>query len=103
MCADKYPNAEFIYTDGSKGCNGAMSVGAAAVYGDTVNTEALPAESSIYTAEVYAIRLAMQIAEESNKNFFVIVSDSNTALAKLSRIEYTDPYVQRLQHSVFEM
>lgn len=43
------------------------------------------------------------IAEKRGKNYFVVVSDSNTSLATLSRIEYMDPYVRAIQHSICEI
>ena len=59
-------------------------VGAAAVCGEVVRMESIPEESSIFTAEVYAIILAMSIVKGSKKKEFVIFSDSYSFLTKLS-------------------
>ena len=53
-----------VFTDGSKTQDG---VGAAAITGDQVKSASFPRQSSIFTEELYAIRLAVNfIAERQN-------------------------------------
>ena len=71
-----------IYTDGSKSLDG---VGCAAVSQDKISKFSLPKEASIFTAELTAIELALEIIKkQKNKNIrFVIYSDSRSALEAL--------------------
>ena len=71
-----------IYTDGSKSLDG---VGCAAVSQDKISKFSLPKEASIFTAELTAIELALDIIKkQKNKNIrFVIYSDSRSALEAL--------------------
>ena len=94
---EDYPNDSIrIYTDGSKGENG---VGAAAVSGNTVRSASLLKESSIYSAEAYAIQLALHMCEQLAGRYFVVCSDSLGVLQSLSnRKEH--PMIQKLAHGV---
>ena len=62
-----------IYTDGSKDGN---SVAAAAVYGTKVKKCRLPNKSSIFSAEVKAIDLALDLVQQSDSTRFIIFSNS---------------------------
>ena len=77
---EKYSNFREVYTDGSKTDTG---VGAAAVSHDKCSTATLPVEASIFTAEAYALELAVGIIERSNSRFNVIFSDSRSCMESL--------------------
>ena len=62
-----------LYTDGSKRGEG---VGAAVVWSTGARAASLPAESSVYTAEVHAISMAVRVAEEMEGTKLVVMSDS---------------------------
>jgi len=78
---NNYSEYQHIYTDGSKTRTG---VGAAAVCGGIVKRSTLPVQSSIATAELYAINIATEIIKESPNRKFVIFSDSLANLEKMN-------------------
>ncbi len=82
-----------VYTDGSKDDSG---VGAAAVCGTSVITIRLPHEASIYTAEAKAILIALDIIAISDKNKFLILSDSLSCLASILSCNYTNPLIKEI-------
>ena len=69
-----------IYTDGSKQ---EMKVGCAAVFQNQELLKHLPNESSIYSAEIIAIDLAMNIIANPKSSKFIIYSDSKSVLQAL--------------------
>ena len=71
MLSDKYTKSECIYNDGTNGSEDRLGVGSAAVWGDVVRMEALPPESSIYTAEVFFVGLALQMIKGSKKSVWI--------------------------------
>ena len=79
-----------IYTDGSKDGN---SVAAAAVYGTKVKKCRLPNKSSIFSAEVKAIDLALDLVEQSDSTRFIIFSDSLSSLQALHNQKLENPSV----------
>ena len=88
-----YENYQHIYTDDSKNENG---VGAAAVMGDKVKGSTLPKVSSIFTAELQAINLAIAIVEETPFTRYAVFSDSISALSQLRTGNTNNHLVQRL-------
>ena len=90
-----------IYTDGSKDGN---SVAAAAVYGTKVKKCHLPNKSSIFSAEVKAIDLALDLIEQSDSTRFIIFSDSLSSLQALHNQKLENPSVcdvlERISHLV---
>ena len=90
-----------IYTDGSKDGN---SVAAAAVYGTKVKKCRLPNQSSIFSAEVKAIDLALDLVEQSDSSRFIIFSDSLSSLQALHHQKLENPSVcnvlERISHLV---
>ena len=88
-----------IYTDGSKEGN---SVAAAAVYGERGLKCRLPDNSSIFSAEIKAIDLALNLAEYSDPNRFIIFSDSLSTLQALSNQRLENPLIcnvlERISH-----
>ena len=59
--ASKYSNSEQMYTDEAKSETG---VGAAVVWRNTGRTTALPKHATIYTAEMHAVKLALDVVAE---------------------------------------
>jgi len=88
---NNYYDHQHIYTDGSKTRSG---VGAAAVSGNVVKRATLPAQSSIATAELYAINMATEIIKESQSLKFVIFTDSLANLEKI-KDKYSENTLQR--------
>ena len=74
-----YGNHNKIYTDGSKSSNG---VGAAAVTPNSSLTASLPPEATIYSAELHALRMAIDSLLSSNQNN-VIFTDSKSTVDSL--------------------
>ena len=87
-----------MYTDGSKSENG---VGSAVVCGNKIYEAKLPKSASIYTAEMTAIVIALEIVEKSNKKRFVIYSDSLNSLESLKQLYSNHPLVQKAQERLF--
>lgn len=76
----KYPNHDIIYTDGSKNDTATSSV---ALTANIIKKKKYNHYISINTAEALAIKLALEIIDESDKENFVIVSDSLSCLTAL--------------------
>ena len=76
----KYPNYVQIYTDGSKNDTATSSV---ALTSNTSKKRKYNSSISINTAEALAICLALDIAEESENQNFVILSDSLSCLTAM--------------------
>lgn len=95
--AEQYPEHMHIYTDGSKTVTG---VGAAAVTDNSTNMATLPKVATIYSAEIHAIQLAINITKNEQNTKFVIFSDSLSALTKLMNINYCHPILRKLQHDI---
>jgi len=70
-----------LYTDG---CRLRNQVAAAVVYGSTTKITRLPNTASIFSAELYAISLALTVIRRSKENNFVNFSDSMSSLQALS-------------------
>ena len=88
-----FPNHIPIYTDGSKEGD---KVGCASVSDLHTSKMRLPAESSIFTAEVKAIDLAFRfISSHTHKNF-IIFSDSLSVLQSLYTKRMNNPLIQNL-------
>ena len=84
---------EFIYTDGSsRGDNTA----AAAVKGKHIYSECLPDKTSIYSAELHAIYLALDHIETSELQKTVIFTDSKSSLEALNNRDWKHPLVQKI-------
>jgi len=77
---DHYKNFSRLYTDGSRMGNQLATV---VVYRSTTKTTRLPNTASIFSAELYAISLALAVIHRSKKNNFVIFSDSMSSLQAL--------------------
>ena len=87
------PDHLYVFTDGSKE-NGRAAC--AAVLSKTVLKKALPRESSIFTAEAYAIDLALSIISKSKHKKFIIFSDSLSVLLSLRSKKFLNPLIKLL-------
>ena len=88
-----YPDYKYIYTDGSK--NGDR-VAAAAIIGNDKRMVRLPNGSSVFTAELQAISLALKKVEVSIHKKFVIFSDSKSCLQAIQNKDWKTPAVQKV-------
>ena len=75
-----HPDHQYIFMDGSKDCNKTVC---AAVLNKIIHKKAFPMKSSIFTAEVCAIDLALNIISKNKHNKFIIFSDSLSVLTSL--------------------
>ena len=82
-----------LYTDGSKLDQG---VGSAFSDGINVHSWSLPKSASIYTAELYAIWMALRYVEMNSFSVTLICSDSLSALKALSDYSSSDPLIQSI-------
>ena len=90
---EKYHNYQHIYTDGSKTDD---AVSAAAVTANRCLKEAHNKDSSIYSAELRAIELALNHISNSRHNNFVVFSDSKSSLQALQNLWSNHPLVCRV-------
>ena len=71
-------------------------VAAAVVYRSTTKTTRLPNTASIFSAELYAISLALALIRRSKESNFVIFSDSMSSLQSLSGFKLEIHFVQNI-------
>ena len=84
---------EKIYTDGSKSAD---AVGAASVTGHNYNKvfkARLPTCSSIFSAEVKALLLALKMVYQSKRTKFLILSDSLSSLMAIKEKKLDHPFL----------
>jgi ribonuclease HI len=96
--ADVFSSALHIYTDGSKI---EEKVGAAIVYQAKKSSIRLPNNSSIFTAELIAIDMALHMIFDCDHDFFTIFSDSLSALKAVEGDDFTHPLVRILKEKLF--
>ena len=96
---EQYRDHVAIYTDESKSEAG---VGAAAVCGQTVKMTCLPTETSIFSSEVHAINIALDILSEKTENNFVIFSDSLSVVKSL-HVHCFQPMIRRLMQRIHDL
>ena len=97
IVATEYDDYEQLYTDGSKREEG---VGAAVAWRGRLKRATLPREASIYSAEMYAIYVAIKIIAAADTKNHIIFSDSASVLKSLSDIRTTHPIARRLLHDI---
>ena len=90
----RYSTCECIFTDGSKTQD---SVGCAAVYRDQTSMQSLPTNASIFTAEIQALKLAINIIRSSQLDNILICSDSRSALQAVKNPYTNNPIVSSVQ------
>ncbi|WP_143559357.1 reverse transcriptase-like protein, partial [Solemya velum gill symbiont] len=88
-----YSTHQPIYTDGSKD-QGKVS---AAMYAPPfIDTARLPNNSSIFSAELCALLLALQRIQSHKSSKFIVFTDSLSSLQSLSSFRITHPLVLQL-------
>ncbi|WP_218669804.1 RNase H family protein [Solemya velum gill symbiont] len=88
-----YSTYQPIYTDGSKDRE---KVSAAMYAPPYVDTARLPNNSSIFSAELYALLLALQSIQFHKASKFIVFTDSLSSLQSLSSFKITHPLVLQL-------
>lgn len=97
---NKYNGFSQYYTDGSKTENG---VGAAVIGPNDAKTATLPAIASIFTAELHAISMAIELAGRDNNSNVVFFTDSLSALSSLTDKSTDHPLSRRIQHKLHDL
>ena len=87
-----------VFTDGSKSVEG---VGLAVIFPDSHEKRHLPSETRIYSAELYAILIALQRIYTMTDLAFVIVWDSRSALTVMEAFNAHHPLVLEIQEWLF--
>ncbi len=85
-----YSDFKAIYTDGSKAGD---TVASAAIFGNKNRKCRLPNKTSIFSAELKAIDLALDLAVESHYVQYIIFSDSLSVLQALYYEKFENPIV----------
>ena len=96
MC-EAYSNFVQLFTDGSKD---GEKVSCAVVTPSFTYSQRLPGELSIFSAELHAIRVAVDFCEMSDKEDFVIFCDSKSVLQALESKQnhpYINPIVEKIE------
>ena len=99
----EYPLSEIFFADGSKTKEG---VAAAAISTKRIKkpfTCWLPDDSSIYTAELWAILLALKPVYYSKEKSFLILSDSLSSLQSVLNLKYDHPVLVQILELYTEM
>ena len=81
VASNQYNNHFKLYTDGSKSIHG---VGSACYSESSTKIASLARMASIFSAEIYAISLAITIIGQISERDFVVFSDSMSVLSTLS-------------------
>ena len=89
----QYPDHVAVYTDGSTDGD---NVGCASVSDFHTSKARLRDNSSIFSAEVQAIYLALNFIASNNNRNFIIFSDSLSVLQSLQNRNLSNPLVQQL-------
>jgi len=89
---DELSDYHHIYTDGSKINNG---VAAAAMSREEVRSLWIPDKASIFTTELVALNLALDIVWHSRHKKFVIFSNSLSCLLAIQNLQVESGYVMK--------
>ena len=89
-----------IYTDGSKNDQG---VGFAVVSPVSQVQYSLPEQTSVYTAELIALKYALDVAKESNEEATTIFSDSRSALEAIQDFYPRNQIVREIQKKTHKL
>ncbi|XP_062534266.1 uncharacterized protein LOC134203408 [Armigeres subalbatus] len=95
LLSTRFHGSTVIYTDGSKQDE---TVGSAFYTQGIVGTFSLPKECSVFSAEAYAIKMAIGI--RNIKTEMVILSDSASCLLALESGASKHPWIQEIERSV---
>ena len=97
---DEYRNHSALYTDGSKTDN---FVGAGVVMGDASNKININPTSTVFTAELIAIKAALDTIAQHQNNCFIIYSDSLSALEAIKNKVLDNPIVVDILESICDI
>ena len=95
-----HPDHQYIFTDSTKDNN---KTACAAVLNKTILKKGLPKESSIFTAEIYAIDLAQDIISKKKYCKYIIFSDSLSVLTSLKIKILENPLIIKLLNRLDSM
>ena len=95
-----HSNCVHIYTDGSKS---SVSSGCAVLFPDASYSYRLPPETSVLSAELFAILFALRLAFRHSASSFVIFTDSWSSLSLLSSFASLHPVVRDIQDWLFRL
>lgn len=93
----QHQNTLKIYTDGSKTSEG---VGHAYSYEGVITSKKIPVYSSIFSAELLAIRDSVALAKSNHANNITIFTDSRSSILAISKYNNKNPIVQSIQHTL---
>ena len=71
------------------------------VWGEVMSNKALAQQTSIYTEEVCAIKLAIDIINDNNIRRAVIFSNSCSAVTKMETVQFDNQFMRQLQHQIY--
>ena len=91
-----YPTFQKIFTDGSKSANGVATMSVILKNYHMSFTCHVPNGSAIFTAELWAVLLALQHNYHSQKKYFLILSDSLSSLQDMLNVNYDHPVLIKI-------
>ena len=97
---DVHENQLRIFTDGSKDDR---DVGCSAVSDTLTRTMKLAPLASVYTAELYGFKLALQMASTLQYNNYSIFTDSLAVLNSMSHYNSTNPVITSIHNLILEL
>ena len=92
----EYPLSEKIFTDGSKTEEGVAAAAVSTKRMKKTFTCRLPDDSSVYTAELRAILLALKHVYYSKEKSFLILPDSLSSLQSILNLKYDHPVLVQI-------
>ncbi|XP_074026206.1 uncharacterized protein [Leptinotarsa decemlineata] len=86
-----------IYTDASK-----LEEGVGAAFTSTASNHSfkLPAESTVFSGEFYAIWKALEYAEKSDHSKFLVITDSLSTLEAITKLNPEHPIILHIKHKL---
>ena len=100
IVSECYFQHTLLFTDGSKS---ETRVGAAAICLNTTKKASLPPIASVFSAELHAIQLALQIITERSEEEYLILSDSLSSLQSIKDKSSKHPIVRKAQHQIHDI
>ena len=94
---EEYAEFRWVFTDGSKTGD---KVGAAMVTRVNKRTVCLPGVATVLSAELHAISLACQYAEERGKGKYLVCSDSLSSIRAIQQTDTRNILVGRIQEKI---
>ena len=91
---EKYPKYIHIFIDGSRQNN--VTTSAPIINRKIQIKKHLPRETSIFSAEVYAINLALDLITKSRNTKHIVFSDSQSAIVAIKGKKFNNPLIAEL-------